>query len=107
MIVTIKLWRCSQASRTDLSVPDNNAPALYDRSHPRPLDHSLGHRLGRNQHHVTPTAGAGSTSHPAMSQLGLAFQLADSDQHRSWIATWPPAGTKQQRGHCPDASATR
>jgi hypothetical protein len=56
MVVTMKLWRRSQASRTDLSIPDNNAPALYNRSHPRPLGHSLGHRLGRNQHHVTPAA---------------------------------------------------
>lgn len=57
VIVTIELWRCSQASRADLPVPDNNTPALNDRSHPRPLGHSLGDRLGRNQHNVTAQPG--------------------------------------------------
>ena len=56
MIVTMKLRRCSQACRADLSVSDNDTPAFYDRSHPRPLGHGLGDRLGRNQHNVTRRA---------------------------------------------------
>jgi hypothetical protein len=56
MIGTMKSWRCSKGRRTNLSIPDNNTPTFYDRSHASPLGHSLGHRLGRNQHHVTPTA---------------------------------------------------